>query len=165
DPPSVAPNGRTIATLTMDGAKPYPSGTAVQATIDEQLTLADGRTIVDPPFTTDLLLYRTPGGDSAIATFHLAPSAQASAVTLRDGVDHIRSFDYPGRVDRGALIGAEGGRVSSDVVSLDLPAGAVADAIHASIVPVTDFAAFGTIAGFHIVGGFTLSLSLADGSA
>ena len=109
DPSSVPPNGRTVAMLTTDGTKPYPSGTAIQATIDEQLNLADGRVVVDPPFTTDLLLYRTFNGDSATAVFHLAPSAQATAAMLRDGVDHIRIVDYPGRVDRGALVGAEGG--------------------------------------------------------
>ena len=166
DPSSVPPNGRTVATLTADGTKPYPSGTAVQATIDEQLNLADGRVIVDPPFTTDLLLYRTPAGDVAIAAFHLAPSAQAAGVTLRDGVDHIRIVDYPGRVDRGALIGAEGGRVAGgEMVSIDIPTGATADPIHASIAPMSDFSSFGTIAGFQIAGGFTLSLERAgDGS-
>ncbi|PYQ56602.1 MAG: hypothetical protein DMF58_20295, partial [Acidobacteria bacterium] len=118
----------------------------------------------DPPFTTDLLLYRTPAGDSATAVFHLAPSAQASAVTLRDGVDHIRITDYPGRIDRGSLIGAEGGRVSNEMVSIDIPTGATLDPIHAALVPITDFSAFGSIAGFHIAGGFTLSLTRTDSS-
>ncbi|MDQ6802386.1 MAG: Ig-like domain-containing protein, partial [Acidobacteriota bacterium] len=166
DPSSIPPNGRTVATLMTDGRKPYPSGTAIQATIDEQLNLADGRIVVDPPFTTDLLLYRTLSGDSATAVFHLAPSAQASGATLRDGVDHIRIVDYPGRVDRGALIGAEGGKVSGgEMVSLEIPTGATSDPIHASIAPLTDFGAFGNVAGFQIAGGFTLSLARSGDSA
>ncbi|HKB79239.1 MAG TPA: Ig-like domain-containing protein, partial [Thermoanaerobaculia bacterium] len=165
DPAAVAPDGRTVATLIVDGSKPYPSGTAVQATIDEQLNLADGRVVIDPPFTTDLLLYRAPAGDVALVRFHLAPSRQATAATLRDGVDHIVISDHPGRIDRGALIGPEGGRVSGgDEITLEIPRGATVDPIHASVTPMTDFGAFGAIAGFHIVGGFTLSLSEAGSS-
>ncbi|HJT17855.1 MAG TPA: Ig-like domain-containing protein, partial [Thermoanaerobaculia bacterium] len=165
DPASIAPNGRTVATLITDGAKPYPSGTAAQATIDEQLNLADGSVAVDPPFTTDLLLYRTPAGDSASAVFHLAPTTRAASVTLRDGVEHIRIDDRPDRVDRGALIGAEGGRISGELVSLEIPKSATSDPIHGAVATITDFSPFGTIAGFHIAGGFNLTLTRGDGSA
>ena len=50
-------------------------------------------------------------------------------MTLRDGVDHIRITDYPGRIDRGSLIGAEGGRVTDEMVSIDIPTGATLDPI------------------------------------
>ncbi|HEY6213805.1 MAG TPA: Ig-like domain-containing protein, partial [Vicinamibacterales bacterium] len=164
DPKAVLPSGRTVATLVTDGAKPYPSGTAVQAFIDEQLNLADGRTLVDPPFATDLLIYRTLAGNEGVADFHLAPTAQATAVMLRDGVDHIRIVDYPGRIDRGTLLGAEGGRVpGDDGVTVDVPAGATAEPLHASAASLSanELASFGTIAGFHIVAGFTFTLTRA----
>ncbi len=81
---------------------------------------------------------------------------------LRDGVDHIRIVDYPGRIDRGTLLGAEGGRVpGDDGVRLDVPAGATAEPLHASAASLSsnELASFGTIAGFHIVAGFTFTLT------
>jgi RHS repeat-associated protein len=165
DPSSVLPSGRTVARLTTDGATgAYPSGTAVQAYIDEQLNLADGRVLVDPPFATDLLVYRSLAGDAGLADFHLSPTSQAAAVTLRDGVDHIRVVDYPGRIDRGALIGSGGGRVpGDDTVTIDVPTGATVEALHASVASLSaaDLNSFGTIAGFHIAGGFTFTLTRA----
>ena len=163
DPPSVAPTGRATATLITDGTdKSYPSGTAVQAFIDEQLNLANGTVSNGAPFATDLLLYRAPSGATATALFHVAPSSDAASAVLRDGVDHVRIVDYPGRIDRGTLIGSEGGRVpGDDTISITLPEGATTDALHATVVPMTatDVQGFGTVPGFHIAGGFTLSLS------
>jgi RHS repeat-associated protein len=160
-PQAVLPNGRTTAMLTVDGVKPYPSGTAVQATIDEQLNLADGRIVTDPPFSTDLLIYRTIAGDSSTAVFHVAPTAQAGAAMLRDGVDHIRVADYPGRIDRGAIIGTEGGRLpGDDVVVIDVPPEAAAEPLHASTLTMSgsELAAIGAVPGFRVAAGFTLSL-------
>jgi large repetitive protein len=169
DPPSVTPTQRATATLTTDGTdkttdgsfKIYPSGTAVQAYIDEQLTFAN--TVTNgAPYATDLLLYRTPSGTAAAALFHVAPSPDANTPVLTSGVDHVRIVDYPGRIDRGTLIGSEGGRIpGDDTISIQIPQGATTDALHASVVPMTatDIQSFGTIPGFHIAGGFTLSLS------
>src|SRR5207248_8686107 len=50
-------------------------------------------------------------------------------------------------------------------VSLDIPTGATPDPIHATITPMTEVAAFGTLAGFQIAGGFTLSLARVSESA
>jgi RHS repeat-associated protein len=165
EPRAILPNGRAVATLVTEGAtETYPSGSALQATIDEQLNLADGRVLADPPFATDLLVYRTLAGDAGIADFHLAPSAQAAAVTLRDGVEHVRIVDYPGRIDRGSLVGAEGGRVPGDGgITLDIPAGATTDALHATTATL-DPASFGSIAGFRIAAAFELSLTNASDS-
>jgi len=169
DPPSVPPSGRATATLITEGSdKPYPSGTAVQAYIDEQLNLADGTVSNGAPFATDLLLYRSPKADVASAVFHVGPSSDAAKATLRDGVDHIRVVDYPGRIDRGALIGSEGGRVpGDDTISIDIPTGATTDPLHASVVPMTaadlhDFQASGAIPGFHVAAGFSFTLTDAN---
>ncbi|MGN6186555.1 MAG: Ig-like domain-containing protein, partial [Thermoanaerobaculia bacterium] len=164
EPRSILPNGRAVATLITEGAtQTYPSGSAVQATIDEQLNLADGRVLVDPPFATDLLVYRTLAGDAGVADFHLAPSAQATTVTLRDGVEHVRIVDYPGRIDRGSLVGAEGGRVPGDGnVTLDIPSGATTDALHATTSSL-DASAF-SVAGFRVAAAFELALTNASAS-
>jgi len=166
DPPVVLPNGRTLATLTIEGAgsATFPSGTAVQAYIDEELRLADGTRLLDPPFATDLLLYRNLSGTLGIADFHLAPSPRAAQVILEIGFDHIRVVPYPGRLDRGTLIGFEGGRVpADDDVTIDIPAGATPEPLRASATSLTqqELDAIGPVAGFRVAGGFTLTLQRA----
>src|SRR5207248_470229 len=109
-PPSVAPTEKSVATLiTTEDGKSYPSGTAVQAYIDEQLNFADGSVRTDAPFATDLLIYRNLAGSAGQAVFGLSPTTAAASGTLRDGADHVRVVDYPGRIDRGALIRPEAG--------------------------------------------------------
>lgn len=163
-PPVVLPTQRTVATLRIEGVGTslFPSGTAVQAYVDEELRLADGTRDVVAPFATDLLLYRNLTGDTGEAAFHLAPSTRASEVVLEIGYDHIRILPYPERLDRGALIGPEGGRVpGDDRVAVEIPAGATTEALKATATSITDFASFGTIAGYRIVGGLSLSLQWA----
>ena len=165
DPPVVLPSGRAVATLRVEGAGvSFPSGTAVQAYIDEELKLADGSSLLDPPFATDLLLYRTLTGELGVADFHLAPSERAVQVVLETGVDHIHVFPYPGRLDRGTLIGSEGGPVpADDKVSVEIPSGAVAEPLRATATSLTtsDLDAIGAIGGFRTLGGFHLTLQRA----
>jgi RHS repeat-associated protein len=166
DPAIVLPSGRTVATLRIEGAgeAKFPSGTAVQAYIDEDLRLADGSRLLDPPFATDLLLYRNLAGTLGIADFHLAPSAKAAQVVLEVGFDHIRILPYPGRLDRGTLIGSEGGRVpADDRVAVEIPTGAVPEPLRATATSLTatDLGAIGAVAGFRVVGGFQLTLQRA----
>ena len=80
DPPVVLPTGRAVGTLVVTSslASPLspllPSGTAVQAWIDEELHLSNGATTTDTPFSTDLVLYRSLDGSELQADFHLAPA-------------------------------------------------------------------------------------------
>ncbi len=166
NPPIVLPNGRTVATLQIEGTAgaTFPSGTAVQAYIDEELRLADGSRLLDPPFATDLLLYRSLGGSTGNSDFHLAPSPRAAQVILEVGFDHIRVVPYPGRLDRGTLVGNEGGRIpGDDRIAVDIPAGATPEALRATAVSLTqqDLDSVGAIQGFQILGGFTLTLQRA----
>ena len=110
----------------------------------EYVRLADGSRLLDPPFATDLLLYRNLSGDLGIADFHLAPSAKAAQVILEVGFDHIRILPYPGRLDRGTLIGSEGGRVpADDKVAIEIPTGSVPEPLRATATSLnaTDLAA------------------------
>jgi hypothetical protein len=50
------------------------------------------------------------------------------------------------------------------MVSIDIPKGATTDPVHGAITTIDDFSAFGAIAGFHIAGGFTFTLTRGDGS-
>ena len=166
DPPIVLPNGRSVLTLNIEGlgGATFPSGTAVQAYIDEELKLADGSNLLDPPFATDLLLYRSLNGETGVSDFHLAPSPRAAQVILEVGFDHIRVVPYPGRLDRGTLVGAEGGRVpADDKVSIELPTGATPEPLRATAASLTqsDLDAVGAIAGFRVIGGFNITLQRA----
>jgi len=167
-PPAVLPTQRTIATLRIEGSGTavFPSGTAVQAYVDEELHLADGTRDVVSPFVTDLLLYRNLAGDTGVAEFHLAPSTRAAEVVLEVGYDHIRIVPYPERLDRGALIGPEGGRVpADDLVAVEIPAAATTEALKATATSIRDFASYGSIPGYRIVGGLALSLQWASAPA
>ncbi|HKR63339.1 MAG TPA: carboxypeptidase regulatory-like domain-containing protein, partial [Thermoanaerobaculia bacterium] len=164
-PDVVLPTGSTVATLNIDGTAThvYPSGTAVQAYIDEELRLADGGRELPTPFATDLLLYRDLAGNDGIAAFNLAPSPRAAEVFLEVGFDHIRILPYPGRLDRGTLIGPEGGRVPADEkVTVEIPTGATQDALRATASSIADPSSLGPIAGYTIVGGFQLTLQRAN---
>jgi len=164
-PDVVLPTGSTVATLNIDGAAAhlFPSGTAVQAYIDEELRLADGGRELPTPFATDLLLYRDLAGNGGVATFNLAPSPRAAEVFLEVGFDHIRILPYPGRLDRGTLIGPEGGRVpADDKVAVEIPTGATQDALRATASSLPDPTSLGPIAGYTIVGGFQLTLKRAS---
>jgi RHS repeat-associated protein len=167
-PDVVLPTGSTVATLNIDGsaAHRFPSGTAVQAYIDEELRLADGGRELPTPFATDLLLYRDLAGNDGVAAFNLAPSPRAAEVFLEVGFDHIRILPYPGRLDRGTLIGPEGGRVpADDKVAVEIPTGATQDALRATASSLADPNALGPIAGYTIVGGFQLTLERASDPA
>ncbi|MHB9124310.1 MAG: Ig-like domain-containing domain, partial [Thermoanaerobaculia bacterium] len=172
DPPTVLPTERSVATVEVDGAvlsgvPAFASGTAVQAYIDEELQLTDGTKLIDPPFATDLILYRTLDGAAATAEFHIQPSSRAADVVLNVGYDHIRLHPYPGRLDRGTLIGVEGGRVAGDDgVTIEVPAGAATEPLHvrAASLPSADLAAI-HIEGFEILGGFALELANAANSS
>ena len=49
NPPIILPSGKAVATLRIEGSGvTFPSGTAVQAYIDEELRLADGSRLLDP---------------------------------------------------------------------------------------------------------------------
>ncbi|HEX7708965.1 MAG TPA: Ig-like domain-containing protein [Thermoanaerobaculia bacterium] len=163
DPPTILPTGRTVATLIIDGTtNPFPSGTPIEAFIDEELRLADGTRVSDPPFATDLILYRDLEGNDAVAQFHLAPSVRATEGVLEVGFEHIRIQPYSRQLVRGTMIGAEGGRVPGDgSVTIDIDAGSTYEALRTSVETVTTLP---QIAGFDVLGGFTLTLQGSEGA-
>ena len=164
-PPMVSPSEKAVATLQIEGedANTYPSGTAVQAYVSEVLHLSDGGTVVDPPFTADVLLYRGLDGKTGLAEFVIAPSQTARSRVLESGVDQVRILHYPGRLDRGSLIGSEGGRVpGDDTLSLEIPSGATTEQLHATVAAVPQSELNLTIDGFDVVGGFTFTLTRAQ---
>jgi RHS repeat-associated protein len=163
EPKYVTPTQSAVATLQIEGTgtAKFPSGTAVQAYVTETLNLPGGGTVLDAPFATDVLLYRTLDGREGVAKFQIAPSAKAAQYIIKDGVDQIQILHYPGRLDRGTLIGTEGGRVpGDDSASVEIPSGATLVELKASSAGLTaaERNAYAPIEGFEIVGGFTLAI-------
>jgi RHS repeat-associated protein len=166
NPQVVLPSDRSVATLIMNATVAssgptnlYPSGTAVQAYINEELRLVDGTVAGNQPFSADLILYRTLAGDTATADFHIAPSADAARLQLQTGFEHLQVFPYPGRLDRGTLVGPAGGHVPSDeTVQVDIPSGATPSALHATATSMKKSDLPTGIAGFDVLAGFNLTL-------
>jgi RHS repeat-associated protein len=164
EPHTIAPADRAVATLEIEGRgeNKFPSGTAVQAYVNEVLTLSDGGTVVVPPFTADVLVYRSLDGTTGVGEFVLAPSETARTRVLESGVDQVRILHYPGRLDRGSLIGSEGGRVpGDDAISLEIPSGATSEELLASVAALDASQLPASIEGFDILGGFEFTMSRA----
>ncbi len=173
NPSIILPTERSVATLVMNAAVAssgptnlYPSGTAVQAYVNEELRLVNGTVAGNQPFSADLILYRSLAGDTATADFHIAPSADAARLQLQTGFEHLQVFPYPGRLDRGTLVGPAGGQVPSDeTVQVAIPSGATPAPVHATTTSMKTSDLPSGIAGFDVLAGLNLTLDSVNGTA
>ena len=139
--PTVVPStGRASARViarSPDLATPWPSGLAVQAYLAEKLLLADGEQLFEAPFSANLVLYHprltaaeqgnNAAGSVGAMDFNVSPSPRAAQVILDVGWENISVYPFPEQLERGQVLGPEGGSVSSaDGVELFLPEGALA---------------------------------------
>ena len=164
DPPVIPATGRSRADViarSADGESPWPSGIAVQAYLEERLLLSGGGEVVESPFVADLLLYR-PRLDPALigantadsvgaVDFIVSPSERASAVLLEVGYEDITLYPFPEELERGQVLGAAGGTVTSpDGVELSLPEGALPSrtAVSASLLTDDELAGLAVVPGF-----------------
>jgi hypothetical protein len=164
DPPVIPATGRSRALVvahSADGESPWPSGTAVQAYLEERLLLAGGGEVVESPFVADLLLYRprlefeVPGAGTADSVgtveFMVSPSGRAASVLLDVGYENIALYPFPEALERGQVLGAGGGSLSSaDGVELTLPEGALPSrtAVEATLLDADELADLSQVAGF-----------------
>lgn len=164
DPPVIPATGRSRALVvarSADGESPWPSGTAVQAYLEERLLLAGGGEVVESPFVADLLLYRPrldyevpaagDAGSVGAVEFVVSPSERAASVLLDVGYENIALYPFPDALERGQVLGSGGGTVSSaDGVELTLPEGALPSrtAVEATLLDADELAALSPVAGF-----------------
>lgn len=147
DPGIIPPTGRSTARIvarSADGVTPWPSGLAVQAFLEERLVLAGGAgQLLEAPFSVDLLLYHgglpvaelgsnTPGS-VGVMTFRVSPSPRAAEVLLDVGFEDLRVFPFPEVVERGQVVGPQGGVVGTPNVELEIPQGALGEATAAQV--------------------------------
>lgn len=175
DPPVVPPTGRATARVVARSVVSdvlWPSGLAVQAYLEEQLFLSSGEQLVEAPFSADLVLYRprldagelggTDPSGAGVVEFAVSPSERATQVLLDVGYENIRLYPFPEQIERGLVLGAPGGVVSSpDGVELELPEGALSSktVVKASLLAADDPSIPDSLEGFDILSGVRLDFS------
>ncbi len=124
DPPTILPTQIATGSLDVTPTYPFASGLAVEASLDEALTLVDGRTLVQPPAATDLVVYRH--DTSYRAVFRLGASDEARRLSLSQGVREVRVRALPAGARTENLVGPAGGTVAyPQGVGLVVAAGAL----------------------------------------
>ena len=174
-PPVVGPSGRSTARVvarSADGRVKWPSGTAVQAYLDEKLVLSGGGELYEAPFAVDLLLSHHPvsaqelggaaPGTAGALSFVVSPSPKAAQVVLESGWENVRLYPFPESLERGSVLGGLGGTVASvDGVELTLPEGALAESVvvEAKLLSADELATLVPPAGYDLVTAVRVSLS------
>lgn len=175
DPAVVSPTGRATARVvarSADGTTLWPSGLAVQAYLDEKLVLSGGGELYEAPFTADLLLTHHPlspdeesgatAGTVGALSFAVSPSPKAAEVLLESGWENVRLYPFPESLERGSILGALGGTVTSpDGVELTLQEGALAESVSVEAKLLTDaeLAGLPPPAGFDLLAAVRISFS------
>ncbi len=175
NPPVVGPTGRSRARVvarSADGASAWPSGLAVQAYLEERLVLSGGGEVLEAPFAADLVLYhprlsaaeRDGAAERAAGAmeFTVSPSQRAAQVLLEVGWENIRLFPFPEEVERGAVVGPDGGTVASpEGVELTIPEGALGAKVpvSATLLTTAELAALPAIVGYDTLAAVRVELS------
>ncbi|HUR74032.1 MAG TPA: Ig-like domain-containing protein, partial [Sporichthya sp.] len=175
DPPVVGPTGRSRARVvarSADGTSEWPSGLAVQAYLEERLVLSGGGEVLEAPFAADLVLYHprltaaeqgsTAEGAAGAMEFAVSPSPRAAQVLLEVGWENIRLFPFPEEVERGVVVGPDGGTFASpEGVELTIPEGALGAKVPVSATLLTpaELAELPAIAGYDTLAAVRVELS------
>ncbi|HSL83702.1 MAG TPA: Ig-like domain-containing protein, partial [Thermoanaerobaculia bacterium] len=175
DPPVVPPTGRSrerVVARSADGVTPWPSGLAVQASLEEKLILAAGAgQLLEAPVSADLVLYHPrltleeaagalPGAAGAVE-FVVSPSPRAAQVLLDVGYENIRLFPCPEEVEREPVVGPPGGTVETpEGVELTVPEGALAVRVpvSAELLDAAELAALPEVTGFDTLAAVRIDL-------
>lgn len=178
DPPVVGPTGRSRARVVArsadasSAAASWPSGLAVQAYLEEKLVLAGGGEVLEAPFSADLVLYHprlTPAEQGAASAgaagamdFAVSPSPRAAQVLLDVGWENIRLFPFPEEVERGPVVGPDGGAIETPAgVQLAIPEGALGAKVPVTVILLSaaDLAALPPVAGYDTLAAVRIEIS------
>ncbi len=161
DPAVLPPTGGTATgSLRLDSPSSLPSGTVVQADVEETYTLASGEEASAAKRSTDILVFKTPPitGDPTCApttapdpnappaehlcaAFPITPSRTYATSALREGRVHLDLL--AGRENaRGVVGGNEATTVTSGTVQLNVAAGSLAEDTAIALVAYDTFSPF-----------------------
>ncbi len=125
NPLSVSPTGGTsVATLAVQSSVPLPSGTVIQANVQETYSLTSGKQLSDAKRTEDILLYQysAPSGAAAVASFPVTPSQTFPLEQLSSGNVHLDILSGRESV-RGQIGGSDAATVTGGDATLSIAAG------------------------------------------
>jgi PKD domain/Bacterial Ig-like domain len=125
NPPSVSPTGGTsVATLAVQSSVPLPSGTVIQANVQETYSLVSGKQLSDAKRTEDILLYQysAPSGAAAVARFPVTPSQTFQPEQVSSGDVHLDILSGRESV-RGQIGGSDAATVTGGDATLSIAAG------------------------------------------
>ena len=126
-PPSVSPTGGTsLATLSVQSSVPIPSGTAIQANVQENYSLTSGKQFSSARRTEDILLYQysASNGAAAVANFAVTPAQTFQPGQLASGLVHLDILSGRESV-RGQLGGSDPVSVTGGDATLTIAAGSL----------------------------------------
>ncbi|HET7436557.1 MAG TPA: Ig-like domain-containing protein [Thermoanaerobaculia bacterium] len=113
-PPVIPPTGgEAKGSVTVTSPAPLPSGTVVQATVNETFTLANGNSASEEKRTEDIVLYRNATNGLA-AEVPVVPTRSFANGELAEGRVHLDIF-----AGREAVRGKTGGNAAVTVTSSD----------------------------------------------
>jgi hypothetical protein len=137
NPPSVSPLGGTsAATLALQSSVPLPSGTVIQASVQETYNLTTGKQFSQPKRVEDLLVYQyaAPSGAAAVASFPITPSQTFQPEQFSSGNVHLDILSGRESV-RGEVGGSDAVTVTGGDATLTVAAGSLSQDTAISVAP------------------------------
>jgi RHS repeat-associated protein len=137
NPPSVSPTGGTSsATLTLQSSVPLPSGTVIQAKVQDRYSLASGKQLSQSPRLEDIILYQfaAPTGAAAAASFPVTPAQTFQPGKLASGDVHLDILSGRESV-RGQVGGSDSASVTGGDATLTISAGSLPQDTAISVAP------------------------------
>lgn len=137
NPPSVSPAGGTsVATLSVQSSVPLPSGTVIQAQVQETYSLSSGKQLSSAKRLEDILLYQyaSPSGTAGVATFPVAASQTFAPDVFSTGTVHLDILSGRESV-RGQVGGNDAVTVTGGDATLTVSAGSLPQDTAISVDP------------------------------
>ena len=178
NPPSISPSGGTsVAALAVQSSIPLPSGTVIQANVQENYSLTSGKQLSSAKRMEDIILYQfaAPSGAAAEAIFPVTPSQTFAPDVFSSGDVHMDIVSGRESI-RGQVGGSDAATVSGGDATITIAAGSLPQDTAIAVAPETvetflpSTASLTPLAEYNIdFSGETLSspaqLSVAAGSA
>jgi RHS repeat-associated protein len=157
------PGVRSIVSGSITHAQPLSSGIVLRSRISEEYRFFSGAEARPEPYAADIVLYQTEAtGKTLAASYPVTPSLPFEALSLKEGVIGVEAYaPPPAQDDELPIIGAEGGSATASTGErLDLPPGAIADAVPFRVERLSALQLGMTLpSGVTLAGGVSLAFS------
>jgi hypothetical protein len=137
NPPSVSPTGGTAsATLSVQSSVPLPSGTVIQAKVQDLYSLVSGAQLSTSARMEDIILYQfgAPLSSTGAATFPVTPSQTFQPGILSSGDVHLDILSGRESI-RGQVGGSDAASVTGGDATLTVAAGSLSQDTAIAVAP------------------------------